>query len=143
MTDTKLRTWISAFFMISHVVILLFVVVLHQQGRFKDDEFTTTLSIMVPALSALTTLAVTFAISVKDKKLYTARSHKLSGIYVFTAWLFPTAFVLVLFGLVLMRSMDGFSSFEQFKLSLGAVETIFAGYTGKVMASLFGSGASA
>ena len=70
-------------------------------------------------------------------------AFKLSGIYVFTALLFPTAFVLMLFGLVLLRSMDAFSSFEQFKISLGAVETVFAGYTGKVMASLFASGASA
>jgi archaellum biogenesis protein FlaJ (TadC family) len=125
--------------MISHVFILLFVVVLHLQKHFDDEEFTTTMGILVPALSALTTLAVTFAISMKEKKVYSARSARLSGIYVFTALLFPTAFVLMLFGLVLMKRMDAFSSFEQFKLSLGAVETIFAGYTGKVMASLFAS----
>jgi archaellum biogenesis protein FlaJ (TadC family) len=139
MTETKLRTGISIFFMVSHVFILLFVVVLHLQKHFDDKEFTTTMGILVPALSALTTLAVTFAISVKEKKVYSARSARLSGIYVFTALLFPTAFVLMLFGLVLMKSMDAFSSFEQFKISLGAVETIFAGYTGKVMASLFAS----
>ena len=140
MTETKLRTWISIFVMVSHVLVLLGVVVLHQQGRFKDEELTTTMSIMVPPLSALTTLAVTFAISMKNKKVYRARSEQLSGIYIFTALLFPTAFVAMLFALIVIRSRDGFSSFEQFKLSLGAVETIFAGYSGKVMASLFSSG---
>ncbi len=137
MTETRLRTWISIFFMVSHVFILLFVFVLHLQRHFDDEEFTTTIGILVPALSALTTLAVTFAISVKEKKAYSQRSVRLSGIYVFTALLFPTAFVLMLFGLVLMKALGAFSTFQQFKISLCAVETIFAGYTGKVMASLF------
>jgi hypothetical protein len=126
--------------MVSHVFILLFVLVVHLQKHFNDDEFTTTMGILVPALSALTTFAVTFAISVKQKKVYSTRSTSLSGIYVFTALLFPTAFVLMLFGLVLMRTLDVISSFQQFKLSLCAVETVFAGYTSKVMASLFASG---
>ena len=142
MTETKLRTVIGVFFMISHVLILLVVLVLFLSHRLTEGEFTTTMGIMVPALSALATLAITYAISVKAKKQYAARSERLSGIYIFTALLFPTAFVLMLFGLVLMKGLDGFSSFEQFKLSLAAVETIFAGYTGKVMASLFGKGAS-
>jgi hypothetical protein len=125
--------------MISHVFILLLVVVLYLQKYFDDKEFTTTMGILVPALSALTTVAVTFAISVRRKQIYSARSASLSGIYVFTALLFPTTFVLMLLGVLLMRSMDAFSTFEQFKISLAAVETIFAGYTGKVMASLFAS----
>src|SRR5215470_8307582 len=106
MTETKLRTWISIFFMVSHVFILLFVVVLHVQKHLDDKEFTTTMGILVPALSALTTLAVTFAISVKEKKAYSARTTKLSGIYIFTALLFPTAFVLILFVLVLVKGID-------------------------------------
>lgn len=141
MTETKLRTWISIFFMISHVLILLFVVVLYLRKDLKDEEFTTTMGILVPALSGLTSLAVTFAISVKQKKVYAARSAKLSGIYVFTALLFPVAFVAMLLAVVVER--NEFSTFEQFKISLGAVETIFAGYTGKVMASLFASSETA
>jgi len=124
--------------MVSHVFILLAVVVLHLQTHLDDKEFTTTLGILVPALSALTTLAITFAISVKQKSVYSAKSVRLSGIYVFTTLLFPTAFVLMLFGLVIMKGRGDFT-FEEFKISLGAVETIFAGYTGKVMASLFAS----
>ena len=138
MTETKLRTWISIFFMVSHVFILLLVVVLHVQKHLDDEEFTTTMGILVPALSALTTLAVTFAISVREKKAYSARTAKLSSIYIFTALLFPMTFMLILLVLVLMKGMDKLP-FEQFKISLAAVETIFAGYTGKVMASLFAS----
>ena len=142
MTETRLRTGISIFFILSHVLILLLVVVLHLQKHFTDEEFTTTMGILVPALSALTSLAVTFAISVKQKKVYAARSARLSGIYVFTALLFPGAFVAMLLGVVLMKLSPEFS-FEHFKISLGAVETIFAGYTGKVMASLFASSEAA
>jgi len=142
-TETKLRTIVSIFLMVSHIVVLLMVLVLFLKAGLTEAEFTTSMGIMVPALSGLATLAVTFAISMKGKKQYAARSERLSGIYVFTALLFPSAFVLLMAGLVLMKGFDRFSSFEQFKLSLGAVETVFAGYTGKVMASLFGSGAQA
>jgi hypothetical protein len=143
MTETKLRTLVSIFLMVSHIVILLMVLVLFLKAGLTEAEFTTSMGIMVPALSGLATLAVTYAISMKGRKQYAARSERLSGIYVFTALLFPSVFVLLMAGLVLMKSFDRFSSFEQFKLSLGAVETIFAGYTGKVMASLFGSGTPA
>jgi hypothetical protein len=143
MTETKLRTVVSIFLMVSHIVILLMVLVLFLKSGLTESEFTTSMGIMVPALSGLATLAVTYAISMKGRKQYVARSERLSGIYVFTALLFPSVFILIMAGLVVMKGFDRFSSFEQFKLSLGAVETIFAGYTGKVMASLFGSGTQA
>src|ERR1051325_111494 len=138
MTETRLRTVVSLFFMVSHVLILFAVLLLFLTHRLTDGEFTTTMGILVPAVSALTTLAITYAISVKNKKQYAAKSQHLSGLYVFAALLFPTAFVLLLFGLCVMKGLDLFSSFEHFKISLGTAETIFAGYTGKVMASLFG-----
>ena len=143
MTETKLRTVVGIFLMVSHIVILLLVLVLFQEAKLTEGEFTTSMGIMVPALSALATLSVTYAISMKRRKQYAARSERLSGIYVFTALLFPSVYLLLMAGLVLMKGLDRFSSFEQFKLSLGAVETIFAGYTGKVMASLFSSGTQA
>jgi len=137
MTENKLRTVLSAFFMLSHVSLLLVVLALFLAHRFIQEEFTTTMGIMVPALGALTTLAVTYAVSVKEKKAYVVASEPLSGIYIFTALLFPIAFLLILLALILMKGFYVLP-FEPFKLSLGAVETIFAGYTGKVMASLFG-----
>jgi hypothetical protein len=140
MTETRLRTVVSIFLMVSHIAILLMVLVLFLKDRLTDKEFTTSMGILVPALSGLATLAVTYAIGTKGRKQHAARSQRLSGIYVFTALLFPSLFVLLVAGLILMKGFGRFS-FEQFKLSLGAVETIFAGYTGKVMASLFGSGA--
>jgi hypothetical protein len=143
MTEKSLKTIISIFFVLSHVTILLMVVVLFLKNLLTETEFTSTMGIMVPALSALATLAVTYAISVKEKKLYSRRSEGLSGIYVFTALLFPAAFILILFGLVLMKGLDLYSSFEQFKVALASTETIFAGYTGRVMASLFGAAALA
>jgi hypothetical protein len=143
MTETKLRTVVSIFLIFSHIVILLLVLVLFLEAKLTEGEFTTSMGILVPALSALATLAVTYAISMKGRKQYAARSERLSGIYILTALLFPSVYLLLMAGLLLMKGFDRFASFEQFKLSLAAVETIFAGYTGKVMASLFGSGAPA
>jgi hypothetical protein len=142
MTETKLRTLVSILSMVSHVVILLMALVLFLKDKLTGQEFTTSMGIMVPALSALSTLAVTYAIGMKRRKQYAARSERLSSIYIFTTLLFPSVFVIVMAGLVVMKGSDHLT-FEQFKVSLGTVETIFAGYAGKVMASLFSSGAQA
>ena len=139
MTETRLRTVLSIFLMVAHITIMLMVLALFLKSRpaLTKEEFTTSMGIVVPAVSGLSALALSYVISVKSKRQYTAKSQELSGIYVFTAFLFPVGFLLLIACLVVLRAFDRFSSFEDFKLALGAAETIFAAYTGKVMASLF------
>jgi len=139
MTETKLRTVVGMFFLVAHIAVMLMLLALFLKRPpvLTRQEFTTSMAIIVPAVSGLSALALTYVVSVRSRKQYRARSETLSGVYVFTTLLFPIGFVLVIAGLIVVRAFDGFSSFEDFKLALGASETIFAGYSGKVMASLF------
>ena len=141
MTERKLQNTVSVFLVLAHFGIVILVFALHLAGGLTAPELTTSLSIIVPMLGALTGLAVSYVIKVKKKKAMSAASGERSGIYAFTALLLPVLFVAAISALVLMKAFNwGLSSFDQFKTALAGVETVFGAYTGKVLGSLFGKG---
>lgn len=136
MIESRLRNTISIFLIVSHVVIFLLLIVMFMIGGLTQPEFTTSLSVVVPMLAALTGLAVGYVTTVKKRAQMAAFSEELSGVYVFTTFLLPIVFVVAIAGLIIAK-VTNYASFEQFKLALAAVETTFGAYTGKVLASLF------
>jgi hypothetical protein len=136
MIESRLRNTISVFLIVSHAVIFVLLIVTFMLGGLTQSEFTTSLSVVVPMLAALTGLAVGYVTSVKKKVQMAALSEELSGVYVFTAFLLPILFVMGIAALIVAKVMN-YTSFEQFKIALAAVETTFGAYTGKVLASLF------
>lgn len=141
MTERKLQNTVSLFLVLAHILIVFLVFALYLAGGLRPDELTTSLSIIVPMLGALTGLAVSYIIKVKKKKAMNAAAHELSGIYVLTALLLPVVFVGAIGTLVVLKALNrGLSSFDQFKTALASVETVFGAYTGKVLGSLFGKG---
>jgi hypothetical protein len=126
----------SIFLIVSHAVIFLMLILMFATGGLTQSEFTTSLSVVVPMLAALTGLAVGYVTTVKKKAQMAAFSEELSGVYVFTTFLLPIIFVLAIAGLIIVK-VTNYISFEQFKVALAAVETTFGAYTGKVLASLF------
>jgi hypothetical protein len=139
MTERKLQNTVSLFLILAHMLIVALVFLLYLAGGLSSKELTTSLSIIVPMLGALTGLAVSYVIKVKKKKAMSAASGELSGIYVFTALLLPVLFVAAIGTLVILKVFNlGLSSFDDFKAALAGVETVFGAYTGKVLGSLFG-----
>jgi len=136
MIESRLRNIISIFLIVSHAVIFLLLILMFMLGGLTQNEFTTSLSVVVPMLAALTGLAVGYVTSVKKRAQMAAFSEELSSVYVFTTFLLPVVFVLAIAGLVIAK-VTNLVSFEQFKIALAAVETTFGAYTGKVLASLF------
>lgn len=136
MIESDLRNRISIFLIVSHVLIFLLLIAMFVVGGLTQSEFTTSLSVVVPMLAALTGLAIGYVTSVKKKSQMSAFSEELSGIYVFTSYLLPIVFVLAVASVIVVKVVN-YVSFEQFKIILAAVETTFGAYTGKVIASLF------
>jgi len=136
MIESDLRNRISIFLIVSHVMIFLLLIVMFVIGGLTQSEFTTSLSVVVPMLAALTGLAIGYVTSVKKKSQLSAFSEELAGIYVFISFLLPIVFVLAIAAAIVVKVVN-YVSFEQFKIILAALETTFGAYTGKVMASLF------
>ncbi len=138
MTERTLQNAVSVFLILAHFSTAFLVFGLYLAGGLTPSELTTSLSIILPMLGALTGLAVAYVIKVKTKKAMTAASSELSGVYVFTALFLPALFILAIVALVLMKAFNrGLTSFDQFKTALAGVETIFGAYTGNVLGSLF------
>jgi hypothetical protein len=143
MRERQLQNTLSLFLILAHVLIVFLVYGFYLAGGLSGPELTTSLSIIVPMLGALTGLAFTYVIKVKKKKAMSAASGELSGIYVFTALLMPLLFVGAIAALVILKAFNyGIASFDQFKAALAGVETVFGAYTGKILGSLFGKGGS-
>lgn len=140
MTETRLRTILSIFLISAHAIAALLIVALFLAGGLTRAEFTTCLGMVAPMFAAMTTLAVTYVVSVKKSVAYARVSAKVSGLFVFVALLLPGVFVFSIVCVVLMKAFNrGLSSFEDFKTVLGAIQTIFGAYTGTVLGSLFQS----
>jgi hypothetical protein len=138
MTERTLQNTVSMSLILAHSLTVILVFVLYLVGGLTSPELTTSLSIILPMLGALTGLAVGYVIKVKKKRTMAAASEELSGVYVFTAFFLPALFILMIVALILMKAFNrGLASFDQFKTALAGVETIFGAYTGKVLSSLF------
>jgi hypothetical protein len=141
MTERRLQNTVSVSLIVAHVLIVVLVFALFLAQGLTSDDLTTSLSIILPMLGALTGLAVSYVIKVKKKKTMQEAACELSGIYVFTALLLPAVFVAGIGTVVVLRAFNrGFSSDSQFKGALASLETAFGAYTGKVLGSLFGKG---
>jgi hypothetical protein len=136
MTERALQNVVSVFLILAHFLILLLVFVLYLMGGFDPPDVETALSIIVPMVGALSALALGHVIEVKKKTAISAPSERLTGVYVFTALLLPSLFVLATAAVLVLKAYHwGLSSDGQFKSSLAGVETIFGAYTGKVLGS--------
>ena len=138
MTERRLKDVVGATVLIAHFGILLLALGLFLAKGFDQAEFTTALGIMAPMLAALTGLALTYILANKHRSRVGIGGKQVSSLYAFFALFIPFLFLIAMAGLLLLKVYNlAFSSFEEFKLSLVAMETIFGAYTGKVMASLF------
>jgi hypothetical protein len=106
---------------------VIFPLVFYQAMLF--EEFTTTLAIVLPGLSA--SAAVAFASAARN--LNPARVRRVESAELFV----PLVFVAIIGTLVLLKAFNfGFRTFETFKLALAGAELAFVAYTAVVLASL-------
>ena len=105
-------------------------------GAFLTDEMTTTVAIIAPFLATYTTAIIKYIAELKNKVL--ARGRPVTSIFVFMSFCIPGAFVMLLVAAVLLKAFNiGLRSFEDFKIMLATVETIFGVYVGQLIFSLF------
>ena len=136
MTETQLKTRVGLFVVIAHFSILILVLVLYVLGGFLFNEMTTTSALIVPMFSVYTTAIIKYIIAGKNRM--PCKGDPVTGEYAFIAWFVPGLFVGVLIAAILLKAFNvGFSSFEEFKIMMGVLETVFGAYVGLVLASMY------
>ena len=136
MTESKLKTQIGIFLVVSNLLVIGAIIVLYFLGGFLFDEVTTTVALIIPMFSVYTTAIVKSIVS--NRQVVVDSSPVVNGSFIFITWVFPIAFTVYLVSLVLLKAYNiGFSSFEQFKTLLIASETIFGAYIGIALSAMF------
>ena len=136
MTEARLRDQIGILVIISNVLVVVSTLILFFLKGFLYEEMTTTIALVVPMFSVYTTAIIKSIIA--NRATVRDESPKVSAQYIFISWLFPSVFTLYLIALVFLKAFNvGFSSFDQFKTTLVASETIFGAYVGLILGPMF------
>jgi hypothetical protein len=105
-------------------------------GGFLFNEMTTTIALIIPMFSVYTTAILKYIVATQRRT--SLGGSRVTKQYIIVSWLVPTGFCLYLIAIVLAKAFNvGFSSFEEFKGLLLAGQTIFGGYMGFLLSSMF------
>ncbi len=136
MTEQRLKTGLGIFLILAHFSILLLVIFFWLLGGFRTEEMTTAIAIIAPFFASYTTAIIRHIIESKNRVRDSGRS--VNAVFTFISFFIPTLFVLLVGSAVVLKAFNiALASFEDFKLMLGAAETIFGIYVGQLIFSLF------
>jgi hypothetical protein len=136
MTRTLLRNILGITVIVGHVFVLGLLVWAFLKERFLPPEFTTTIALIIPMFAGYTTAIVRFI--VQNAERAAGPPVRMSGVYVFISFFFPVLLIVCCSGLIMLKgNVKALTDFENFKTSLGIIETVFASYVGLVITPLF------
>jgi hypothetical protein len=136
MRERTLKYATGCYLVLSHLLLIGLGIFLYFKGGFSTDEFTTILAVITPASAGYTTSVIAFIIS--EARVIRKKSPRVNMVYVAFSFLMPTIMVVIV-GLSLWFKANNqiFDNFEDFKRFLLLMESLFAGYAGMFVYSLF------
>lgn len=139
MTDlATLKVRVVVLWVLSHIGLFFWTSFIYFLGNIRFEDFTTTLLLMAPLFTGVTTMIV------KDLRASAAagaaaqQTRQVPWAFAFVTLAFICAFWIYLFAIITLFGFNiGFTSFEQFKHMLGVSEVAFGIYIGNLMPTLF------
>lgn len=136
MTENRLRERLGFLIIFLHFGLIVLLSVLWSMSGFAFNEFTTTLAILIPILSAYVAGIVTYFSN--KRHVRADKSKPVTATFVFLSMFFPVAMSVTLSGIMLIFAFGTlFEDFEQFKASFAIAEGVFAAYLATTTNSLF------
>ncbi|MCA9744425.1 MAG: hypothetical protein H6695_13490 [Deferribacteres bacterium] len=136
MTRARLRNSLGIILILGHFGILSLLVLGFIKERFLFTEFTTSIALIFPMFAGYTTAIVRFILQNPENKK--TKEINLTGMYAFISFFFPMLLIFSCGGLILLKgNVKALTNFENFKIALAILETIFASYVGLVVTPLF------
>jgi hypothetical protein len=135
MRESRIKTMVGLFLVISHFIVILLVIFFYFRHGFLFDEMTTTEALIVPMFAGNTTLTVSWIIATRKEQ--PVEDKVLSGAFTFLSFFFPVVFTVYVALVVCLKAFNVIEDLEKFKAMLGLGETFFAVYVGMFAKSLF------
>ena len=137
MTESQLTVRVGLGLIMAHFFIFVTIVWAWAVGGMTFSEFLTTASVIVPLFTGYTILIAGFFW--KTRLLPPALNEpKVSAAWTVTVSLFAAFFVVALIASVIAKATNtAFKDFEQFKVALLLIETLFASLSSFAIKALF------
>jgi hypothetical protein len=139
MTESKLRSRISMFIIISYSVLFLSIIIYMILPGFDDEELLLLIGFLSPVTAVYMGAMIKYAVAAKnitDEVKSGINEKKVNKLYVaITNWAIPLHFIL-LFSLINLKAFNKMT-FPQLKILFPVIEAAFGAYIGIITGSLF------
>jgi hypothetical protein len=137
MTEGSLRRNTSYGLIAAHFSLIVLVFLLWAFHGFTFSEMTTTVAVLLPLFATHTTAIAKYL--VKNRVVVVdANAKMITGEFKFLALFLPTAFVLLILVLILLKAFNlAFGTFDEFKILLALCESIFGAYMTLIVTALY------
>ncbi|MDG4562470.1 MAG: hypothetical protein P9E88_14370 [Candidatus Competibacter sp.] len=136
MTENTLKITVGLSVVISYFVLIILVIVLYALGGFLFEEMTTTTALIVPMFGAYTSAIIKYILA--NRAMAEDKSTVVTKAFLFISFFLPFILIAGLCSIILLKAYNiAFSNFDQFKLTLGVLQTAFGVYMGLLLTTLF------
>lgn len=136
MYEINFKRRLGLFFVFSQFATLILIITLYFMGGFLYAEMTTSISLVLPLFSIYTLAIVKFFF--KDKYRTRLKGKKITFHYSLLNWSIPILLCVYLMTIITLKAFNiGFSTFDEFKGMLAMTETVFGGYFGYMIPTIF------
>ncbi|MDC6364644.1 MULTISPECIES: hypothetical protein [Flavobacteriaceae] len=136
MNEVNLKRQVGIFFVLSHFLVVILILIYYFLGGFLFSEMTTSISLIIPLLSVYTLTIIKFFF--KERYKINLKGKKVTRYYSIITWFIPILLFLYLITIITLKAFNQvFSTFEEFKGMLALTEVVFGGYFGFIIPSMF------
>lgn len=136
MTENTLKTAVGLSVIACYSSLIVLVIVLYALGGFLFEEMTTTTALIVPMFGVYATAIVKYILA--NRAMTADKSMAVTRAFLFISFFLPFVFIVGLYSIILLKAHNiAFSNFDQFKLTLGLLQTAFGVYMGLLFTTLF------
>jgi hypothetical protein len=130
------RIKVGLFFVVTHFIILAWVLICKFMGGYTFEEMTTLIALLIPMFASYSTVIIkdivkNAEVDQTNKVVYTAQ-------FKFLTLFLCILFFGFLFTVIFLKAFNyGFEDFEQLKLTVGILESMFGAYVGQFIFSMY------
>lgn len=136
MTENSLKITVGLSVVLSYFSLIILVIVLYAIGGFLFEEMTTTTALIVPMFGVYTAAIIKYILT--NRAMSDDKSSIVTKPFLFISFFLPFVFIASLCSIILLKVYNiAFSNFDQFKLTLGVLQTAFGVYMGLLLTTLF------
>lgn len=136
MTENSLKITVGLCVVLSYFSLIILVIVLYALGGFLFEEMTTTTALIVPMFGVYTAAIIKYILA--NRAMSDDKSAIVTKAFLFISFFLPFVFIASLCSIILLKAYNiAFSNFDQFKLTLGVLQTAFGVYMGLLLTTLF------